>query len=271
MAKSNNAKKNKRFSRDEAERQQPKRSAGDHLKQNAGSENGQERPFVDPKSLVSETVQQAISGVVKLSQQVIEDQIRAGQAAAARLRDDVSQSQQLNDDVKALVDNLVATTRDAGRAWVDLLTIITKAIGEPSGGGQPHPPGGTCGPRHTPSAEPRTTIARTSSDSAKMISSLTSWDPTGIPAEIAVTGYGVKEVILDLRPPTSQFVPLVQPLFSSDHTRSIDGVKFGLSPQRKLVLTVNVPRGLPPGVYVGAIVDSTKKVSGGTVSVTVGR
>jgi hypothetical protein len=64
-------------------------------------------------------------------------------------------------------------------------------------------------------------------------------------------------------------VPLVLPLFAGDPRNSLDGIKFGLDEQRKLVLTVNGPRELAAGVYTGAIVDSTTKQNGGTVSVTV--
>jgi len=209
-------------------------------------------------------VQRAISEMVQLSSSVIEEQIRAGQAAAARLRDDLSTSEKLNGDITTLVHSLATATKDIGNAWVDLLTIVISAIGA-------KPPSGDHPPRPNPTGEPTRTLTG-SSGGARTTSCLTPSDPNSKaePAEIAVTGYGVKEVTLDLRPPSMRFVPLVQPLVTSDRRNSLGGVKFSLDPQRKLVLAVDVPRGQPPGTYTGLIVDSTTNKSGGAVSVTVG-
>jgi hypothetical protein len=267
MAKKKAERKDQRVRRDDPDRDAPHRSGSDHINRHARSRNGNGgdgRPD-HPKSLVSETVQQAISDIVQLSSTVIEEQIRAGQTAASRLRDGIANSQQLNTDVNMLVESLVATTKDVGATWLDLLSIVVRSIGtKPSG------PGGSKG---TGTTQPKTKTQTGTSSGATTISSITPADPESpaVPPEIAVTGSRVKSVTLDLRPPSLRFVPVVRDLLASDPKFSLTAVKFELSADRThLVLTVNVPRGQSAGTYTGVIVDSSTNEPGGTVSVTVG-
>jgi hypothetical protein len=270
MAKKSKGRKGERLRREDPDRVAPHRTGSDHIKRNATSRNAKKGngPTGRPNSLVSETVQQAISEMVQLSSTVIEEQIRAGQTAAARLRDGIANSKQLNTDVNLLVEGLVATTKDVGATWLDLLLIAVRSIGTkpPDTGGPGSPTGG--------GTTPPTTITRTgTSNGATTISSLTPADPA-IPAEppqIAVTGSRVKSVTLDLRPPSPRFVPLVRELLAGDPKRGLTAVKFQLTADRThLVLTVNVLRGQPAGTYTGVIVDSSTNEPGGMVSVTVG-
>ena len=100
----------------------------------------------DGAAQVSKTVQQAITNMVQMSSTVIEEQIRAGQAAAARMRDGIANSRQLNTDVNLVIDNLVATTKDVGATWLDLLSIMARSISTQSPG--PGAPGGPAAYRH---------------------------------------------------------------------------------------------------------------------------
>jgi len=264
MAKGNDTRKEKRYGRKEPERKGPKRNPGDYVRRNASSRNDDERKFAEPQSLVGASVQNVINDMVQLSSTVIEDQIRAGQAAASRMRDNFSSSDKLSGEMSSVVNSLAAATKDIGNAWVELLTIVITAIGtKPPPGGHPSPGGPTSPPTRTWTS---------SSGGAQTICHLTPADPESDAEapEIAVTGSGAKDVTLELKPPTTRFVPVVHPLLTSDLKNKMDGAKFGLNKQRKLVLTVNVPRGQPPGTYTGAVVDSTTGKSGGTVSVTVG-
>jgi hypothetical protein len=267
MAKRNEGKKGERLHRNDPDRDAPNRSGSEHIKRHARSQNGNGGAGRPDPGLVSEAVQQAISGMVQLSSSVIEEQIRAGQTAAARLRDGIANSKQLNADVNTLVENLVATTKDVGATWLDLLSIVVRSIGT-----QPPAPGTNGGSNGMGTPHPRTKTRTGSSGGATTISSITVTDPTSpaLPPEIAVTGYRVESVTLDLRPPSIRFVPIVGPLLASDPKNSLTAVKFGLS-EGTLVLTVNVPRGQPAGTYTGAIVDSDTNEPGGTVSVTVGK
>jgi hypothetical protein len=267
MAKKSKDRKGERLRRDDPDRDAPHRSGIDHIKRNARSGggkgggggnggNGNGGPS-GPKSLISESVQQAISNMVQLSSTVIEEQIRAGQTAAARLRIGMANSQQLNTDVSTMVESLVATTKDVGATWLELLSIVVRSIGTKSQGSQ--------------STTTRTQTG--TSNGATTVSNVTPADPA-IPAEppqIVVTGSGVKYVTLDLRPPSARFVPLVRELLAGDSKDGLRNVKFQLTADRThLVLTINVPRGQPAGTYTGAIVDSSTNEPGGTVSVTVG-
>jgi hypothetical protein len=232
----------------------PHRGASEHIDRNA-----------DGPALVSKTVQQAITNMVQLSSTVIEEQIRAGQAAAARMRDGIANSRQLNTDVNLVIDNLVATTKDVGATWLDLLSIMARSINTQSPG--PGTPGGPVG---SGSSQPRTITRTGTSAGAATISNITAADPAAAPPEIVVTGKGVKKVVLDLRPHAPRFVPVVRELLAGGQKHGLSAVKFKLGAQKKLVLTVNVPRGQAAGTYTGVIVDSSTDHPGGTVSVTIG-
>ncbi len=252
MAKKPSTKKRSR--RKNPGRNGPRRSASEHMDRNG-----------DGAAQVSKTVQQAITNMVQMSSTVIEEQIRAGQAAAARMRDGIVNSRQLNTDVNLVIDNLVATTKDVGATWLDLLSIMARSIQSPG-------PAGPGAPAHTGTSQPRTSTQTGTSGGAATISNIT---PAGAaisaaPPEIVVTGRGVKKVVLDLRPHAAGFVPIVRELLASGQNRGLSGIKFRLSAQKKLVLMVNVPRGQAAGTYTGVIVDHGTNHPGGTVSVTIG-
>ncbi|HEY3891893.1 MAG TPA: hypothetical protein VGM00_08035 [Bradyrhizobium sp.] len=244
----------KRSRRKNPDRDGPRRGAFEHIDRNA-----------DGPALVSKTVQQAITNMVQLSSTVIEEQIRAGQAAAARMRDGIANSRQLNTDVNLVIDNLVATTKDVGATWLDLLSIMARSINTQSSG--PGTPGGPVG---SGNSQPRTITQTGTSGGAATISNITAADAAAVPPEIFVTGKGVKKVVLDLRPHAPRFVPVVRELLAGRQKHGLSAVKFKLSAQKKLVLTVNVPRGQAAGTYTGVIVDSSTDHPGGTVSVTIG-
>jgi hypothetical protein len=278
MVKKTTKQTGKRMRRDDPDRETADRRASGHIRRNAGSQNGGKRGNGedDSKRQISDTVQQAISGMVRQSSAFIEEQIRAGQQAAERLRDGIANSKELNTDVNALVEHLVATTKDVGTTWLELISIIVRALGTqpPNGGGSN---GG--GKPHTPPGPGATVTQSGKSGGATTFSSMTPAESSvaGIPPRIVVNGPNVKSVALDLRPPSLQFVPMVQQLTVGDRdrsakaksARSIDA-KFSRSFEAAgIILTVNVPGGMAPGTYTGAVVDSKTNQAGGTLSVTV--
>jgi hypothetical protein len=268
MAKKTSGRTGKRQRRDHPDRETPDRRASEHIRRNAGSQNGGNHRDRDSKSQISKSVEEAISGMVQQSSAFIEEQIRAGQQAAERLRDGIANSRQLNADINTLVENLVATTKDVGATWLDLISIIVRAIGTqpPHGGGSNG--GGT---PHTPPG-PGVTVTRSgTSGGATTLSSITPANNTvvGVPPQIVVKGAHVTSVVLDLRPRSLKFVPVVPQLIAADLKRSFSA-KFALSSDSSsLVLTVSVPDGQPRGIYTGAVVDSRTNEAGGTLSVTV--
>ena len=50
------------------------------------------------------------------------------------MRDGIANSRQLNTDVNLVIDNLVATTKDVGATWLDLLSIMARSIQSPGAG-----------------------------------------------------------------------------------------------------------------------------------------
>jgi hypothetical protein len=268
MAKKTSKRTSGRMRREDPERETPDRRASEHIRRNARPQSSGKHGDRDSKPRISKTVEQAISGMVQQSSAFIEEQIRAGQLAAERLRDGIANSRQLKADINTLVENLVATTKDVGATWLDLISIIIRAIGtQPSNGGGSS--GG--GTPHTPPA-PGVTVTRSgTSGGATTLSSTTPANNTivGVPPQIVVKGVHVKSVVLDLRPRSLRFVPLVQQLIAADLKRSFSA-KFAMSSDSlSLILTVNVPDGQPPGTYTGVIVDSRTNEAGGTLSVTV--
>ncbi len=278
MAKKTTKQTGKRMRRDDPDRETADRRASEHIRRNArsGSNGKPDNGDRESTARISKTVEQAISGMVRQSSAFIEEQIRAGQAAAERLRDGIANSKELNTDINALVEHLVATTKDVGTTWLELLSIIVRALGtQPSNGGGSN--GG--GKPHTPPGPGATVTQSGKSAGATTFSSMTPAESSvvGVAPRIVVNGPNVKSVALDLRPPSLQFVPLVQQLTAGDRdrsakaksARSIDA-KFSRSPEAAgIILTVNVPGGIAPGTYTGAVVDSKTNKAGGTLSVTV--
>jgi len=264
MAKKSATSKGQRLRRDDPDRAAPNRSGSEHIRRNAGPQNGGTGSSKHPNRPVSESLQEAISRMVHVGSDVIEEQIRAGQMAANRLRDGIANSQKLDTDINTLVESLVATTRDVGATWLDLVSIVIRSIGtKPQDPGKP-------GPKH-PAPAPTVTQIGTSG-SATTSSSITPADPAipGVPPQIIVNGVRVRSVVLDLRPHSISFVPIVHQLLGLNSRPAKITAKFDVNrDQAHLVLTVSVAGDQPPGAYTGAVVDSSSNEPGGTVSVTV--
>jgi hypothetical protein len=268
-----NARRNNRLHRAEPARTAPNRSARDHVRRNARSRNDSVRAgrSKQPPESIADTVQQTIAGVVDLGYSVIERQILEGQRAAERLRAGLATSAEFNTDVNNLVEGLVATTRDVGATWLDLLSIVLRSVGPQApcaGAPRDFAPPGQTGTRAG------TTTRTSTSGSATTISSITPADPTSprVPPVIEVRGIRVRRVTLHLQPPSVQFVPFVRSLVASDpQAAALTGVRFELSADRThSVLVVDVPPNQPAGTYTGVIVDSSSNEPGGMVSVVVG-
>jgi hypothetical protein len=269
MAKPKDGQKRQRLRRDDPVRNSPRRSGIYHIERNIpGREDSH---LADrPKGPVSDTIQRVIAGMVRLSSDTIEDQIRAGQVAAERLRTGPANPQRSETDVNLLVETLGASIRDVGTAWVDVLSIILRSAGArtsaPERPGAP-PEGGALHP-----AMDTVTRTDTSAD-ITTTSSVTPADPhrPSLPALIVVKDVRVKNVALDLRPRSPSFVPVVRPLMAADPKLVLSSVRFELSAdQAQLILNVDLSADQPPGIYTGVIVDSTTNEPGGTLSVTVG-
>ena len=240
-----------------------------------GSPNRRSRATDDSSTIeqpdpVAATVKQTIAGVVELGYDVIDKQIRDGRDAAERLRAGLATSTQLNSNINNLVEGLVATTRDVGATWLDLISIVLRSVGPQTACSAPHHDFSEAGQTRT------ATATRTSSSgSARTISRITPADTASpsVPPEIEVRGVGVKEVTLDLRPPLTDFTPFVGPLrvFGGGRGPELTDVRFALGPDRtRAVLIVDVPRNQLAGSYTGVVLDSSSHQAGGWVNVVVG-
>ncbi len=266
MAKKSTKRTGERMRRDDPKRSGPNRSATDHIMLAAKKRGSAKR---GPRLGLSASVQQAIETMVQTSSNVIEEQIRAGQAAAERLRFGLTNSPQLNTDINMMIENLVATTRHLGSTWLELISVIIRALGaqqSTQGGG---PFGGS-----TSFFRPGLgTVTQTGKcNNATTSSSITPAEPAiaASPPEIVVSSKRVTNVVLDLRPRSPGFSPFVQELVAAKSKRSLTSAKFTPSPNSpRLVLTIDVPARQPAGTYTGPVVDSSTKQAGGTLSVTI--
>jgi hypothetical protein len=263
MAKERTNRSQKRQQRKNPDRGGPNRGATDYIIRHA-KKKGHAKAGPIPRTLISESVEHAISNMVQTGSNVIEEQIRAGQAAAERLRLGISNSRQLNSDVNLLMENLLATTKDVGTTWLELISVIVRAIGaQPPHGGGGTPPDGS-----------GTVTKKATSGNTTTVSTFTPGDVdiVGVPPKIVVKGARATSVSLNLHPSKAGFAPLAQELFAKDRRYSLSSVKFSQSSDRppRSVLTVTVPDSQPAGIYTGAVVDSTTNTPGGTLSVTVG-
>jgi len=265
MAKERTKRTDKRQRRKNPDRERPNRRAADYIIRHAKRTDDVKTEPIH-KTLISETVEQAIADMVQTGSNVIEEQIRAGQAAAERLRLGIANSRQLNSDINVLMENLLATTRDVGNTWLEVISIVVRAIGA-------QPPSGGGGPSHTPHGSGPVT-QKGKSGNAVTVSTFTPGDDdiVGVPPQIVVKGAKVTSVSLNLHPATAAFAPLALELFAKDRSYSLSSVKFSQSSDNppRSVLTVTVPDNQPAGIYAGAVVDSTTNQAGGTLSVTVG-
>lgn len=264
MAKERTNRSDKRLQRKNPDRERPNRRATDYIIRHAKKKSHIKTERIS-NTLISESVEQAIANMVQTGSNVIEEQIRAGQAAAERLRLGIANSRQLNSDVNLLVENLLATTKDVGTTWLELISIIVRAIGaqSPNGGSSPDIPAHGSG----------TITKKGTSGNAVTVSTFTPGDAdiVGVPPRIVVKGARATRVSLNLHPSKAEFAPLALELFAKDRRHSLSSVKFSRSSDDPphSVLTVTVPNNQPAGIYAGAVVDSTTNEAGGTLSVTV--
>jgi hypothetical protein len=273
MPNAKKAPKSKRLHRSDPPRAAPNRSGKDHVRRNATPSDDDSPPgrTEERSEWIAGAVQKSVAGVVNLGYEVIERQIQEGRLAAERLRAGLATSTQLNADVNNLVEGLVATTKDVGATWLDLLSIILRSVGQQAPCAGPPPPSGQTDTTRSTAA---TTTRTGTSGAAATVSSITPVDPASprVPPAIEVTGIRVRRVTLDLRPTSMRFVPLVRPLAANDpQLAPLTGVRFELSAdQTHSVLRVNVPRDQAAAAYTGAIVDSSTNEPGGSVIVVVG-
>jgi len=270
MAKPKDSQKSQRLRRDDPVRDSPRRSAIYHIERNMPGREEDGHLADRPKGAASDTIQRVIAGMVRLSSDTIDEQIRAGQVAAEKLRTGFANPQRSETDVNLLIETLGASIRDVGAAWIDVLSIILRSAGARTSA--PERPG-TPPESGAPHPAPDTVTRTDTSADVTTTSSVTPADPhrPSLPALIVVKDVRVKNVALDLRPRSPSFVPVVRPLMAADPKLVLSSVRFELSPdQAQLILTVDLSVDQPSGTYAGVIVDSTTNEPGGTLSVTVG-
>lgn len=264
----------KKSKRSTGRQSRPNPSRGNPHRNGKPPGSGDNGPTQQPRDRIAATVKQTIAGVVELGYDVIDKQIRDGRDAAERLRAGLATSTQLNANINNLVEGLVATTRDVGATWLDLISIVLRSVGPQTPCPAPNRDFSVAGQAsaiHTRTA----TITKTgSSGSARTISRITPADVTSpsVPPEIEVRGVGVREVTLDLRPPSADFAPFVEPLRAHGaRAAELTGVRFELSADRThAVLLVEIPPNQPAATYTGVILDSSSHKGGGWVHVVVG-
>jgi len=265
MAKTTSTRRtSKRLRRNDPDREAPHRRATRIMLSANNQSDKKTSDDVDPR--VSASVQHAISSMVRQSSAFIENQIRAGQDAAERMRHGMTKTGQLNANINTLAESLVAVTRDIGVTWLELISMIVRSIDT-----QPQPGGSGGGIPQPPPRRGSTVTHNAKSGGATTLSSFTAADSEipAVPPRIVVKGAKAKHVALDLRPSSARFVPHVRHLVHSNPKHSLSAKFSKTSDPLRLVLVIEIPDGQHPGTYTGAVVDSSSNEPGGTVSVTV--
>jgi len=189
------------------------------------------------------TLGDMLSRSVQIGYRVVDEYVRQGQKAAARLSRGTP-TEGLAGDVQDFNLRLMQHTSELFGVWFDFVDryvaggLVPRAAA-PSGNGAapaPVPPAGT-----------------------------------STPVRVHVVSPWPTEVTVDLRPGTSGATLVVQALRAVEPEKPrLDGVRFepgtaDAPPQ----LRVRVPATQPPGVYHGLLVDAATSVPAGTVSVRV--
>ena len=157
------------------------------------------------------------------------------------MRDSFARSDKLNGEITTWSNSLSATTKDVGATWLELLSIIIACDRDEATSGRL---GDRCRPTRPGNENLDRYIRRRHTTSS--IHPCRCHGVGAEPPEIVVTGGRVKNVTLDLQPARDAVRACgARRCLASDLKNMIDGTKFGLTAHRKLVLTVNVPRGQP--------------------------
>ncbi len=183
-----------------------------------------------------------VSHGVELGYRVIEDQIHQGQRVAEQLSRRSYDSGAAEGDLREVADRAWRFLTDLGALWIEFLSslagdsdVVRKVLG---------------------ALQPRSESSTSASTDG------------AIAVSIEVSCARPARVKLDLRSHSERMPLVCQELRALDAGKPpLTDVGFDSDPDRLVSLRIRVPEAHPPGIYVGAVIDSDTGEPRGTLSV----
>ncbi|HJQ84092.1 MAG TPA: hypothetical protein VKA21_08455 [Candidatus Binatia bacterium] len=183
---------------------------------------------------------------VELGYRVVDEYIRQGQKAAARVGSRSFGAETMTSDVQDLSVRMVQYTSDVIGLWFEMMNVfMAGGLARPNGNGATERP-------EAPSAPPAAAPA-----------------PEGVRVRVEIVSARPADVAVDLRPEAAGRPLAVHGLRAVDPTKPrLDGVEIAADADG-VTVRVRVPDDAPPAVYNGLVVDEETSRPAGTVSVRI--
>ena len=214
----------------------------------AAAANNTPRPPIDGAAASPPGIgNEAVMSAVETAYRVVDDNVREGRLAAARLRAAAQTPGEAPPDMKAVAGRLMHMTREIGATWADLFSAV---IREPEVRAMIdrlafHERPQTAGPAAGSSPGSPTVIQRLSSRK---------------PIEVTLS---------ELAATATDSPPRIGGLHALDGTNSIGQVEFVARVGGGLELRLSVPDNQPAGDYAGVVMDPGGRRAIGTLTVRV--
>ncbi len=192
------------------------------------------------------TVNDKVSSAVAAAYGVVEDNVREGRLAAARLRTAGHLTAETSPDVKAVAGRLMHMTKEIGSTWVDLFSAVLREpevralVDKLTSHDRPSK-------EPTPGSSPSTLAVTQRLSSRK-------------PIEVTLSALGTG---------ASVGVPRIGGLHALDGSPAIQQVRFTVRDGGGLELRISVPDDQPAGDYAGVILDEGGHHAIGALTVRV--
>jgi hypothetical protein len=191
----------------------------------------------------------AVDRGVKLSYQVIDDQIRQGQRLAEEINGRSYGVQSMNRDFQELAMRSMRYYVDAASLFMDFFSTMPATLGTSA---------------FRPSGEADASTANGEPDGAKQPPAQTE---ASVPVATRVRSSCPATVTVDVKAAFARRRLSISGLYSTDNGQPpITGVAFETSDNGGPVLTIEVPEAHPAGLYAGVLIDQETGAAGGTVS-----
>ena len=192
-------------------------------------------------------VNDAVNSAVEAAYKVVEDNVREGRLAAARLRTAGHLTAETSPDVKAVAGRLMHITKEIGSTWVDLFSAVLR-----------EPDVRALVDRLTSHDRPRT--EPTANGPSFTTPAVTQRLSSRKPIEVTLTAIG---------PGAIAGVPRIGALHALDDSPAIQRVGFTMRDGGVLELRISVPDDQPAGDYAGVVMDEGGHHAIGALTVRV--
>jgi hypothetical protein len=206
------------------------------------------KPAVNGAAMAgSTTVNDKVNSAVAAAYEVVEDNVREGRLAAARLRTAGHLTAETSPDVKAVAGRLMHMTKEIGSTWVDLFSAVLREpevralVDKLTSHDRPSK-------EPTPSGSGLTTLAVTQRLSSRK------------PIEVTLSALGTGAIV---------GVPRIGGLHALDGSPAIQQAGFKVRDGGGLELRISVPDDQPAGDYAGVILDEGGQNAIGALTVRV--